>query len=79
MYTPTFPLLVEMPLLSVGRKWVYWHQMTVTESTSCQASEKGVWEDDLHNRGRKAVFFKRYNYLSTQRGGGGGTVLEGER
>lgn len=66
-----FALLVKVPLLSVGRKRVYWHQMTVTDSTDCWAQEKeGCGKVDLHNRGRKAVFFKRYNYLSTKRGGG---------
>lgn len=45
--------------------------MTVTDSTDCWAQEKeGRGKVDLHNRGRKAVFFKRYNYLSTKRGGG---------
>lgn len=43
--------------------------------------KEGRGKVDLHKRGRKAVFFKCYNYLSTKRGGGGGgnIVLEGER
>lgn len=81
MFTPMFALLVRVPLLSVGRRWVYWHHMTVAESTDCWAQEEGRGKVDLHRRGRKAVFFKCYNYLSTKRGGGGGgnIVLEGER
>lgn len=71
MFTPMFALLVKVPLLSVGRRWVYWHQMTGAESTDCRAQERGAWEGGLHKRGRKAVFCECYNYLSTKRGGVG--------
>lgn len=46
MFTPMFALLVKVPLLSVGRRWVYWHHMKVAESTDCWAQEKrgvGRW------------------------------------
>lgn len=40
MFTPMFALLVKVPLLSVGRRWFCWPQMTAAESTDCWAQEK---------------------------------------
>lgn len=71
MYTPMFALFVKVPLLSMGRKWVYWHQMTVTENTDCWAQEKeGRGKVDLHKRGKKAVLSAIITFLPKGAGWG---------